>query len=72
MQRFSLTSPALEPQDSRHRRERSDREAMAALLMLNSDRRSGTWDGAAEGEGKERAVGRRGGGAMSVRDLLSP
>ncbi|KAF2153100.1 HLH-domain-containing protein [Myriangium duriaei CBS 260.36] len=79
MQRFSLTSPALEPQDKHHRRERSDREAMAALLMLNSDRRRDTWgSGTGDAEvGRERPTrvserGSRSGGAMSVRDLLSP
>jgi len=44
VQRFSLTSPALKPQQENTARERSDREAMAALLMLNSDRRTAsTW-----------------------------
>jgi len=40
VQRFSITSPALKPQQDNSARERSDREAMAALLMLNSDRRA--------------------------------
>lgn len=69
---FALTSPALRPQDSsmhqrpgvvgedarlRDRREKDlDREAMAALLMLNSDRRTF----------KDKS-----GRGMSVQDLLS-
>jgi hypothetical protein len=52
--RFSLTSPALQPMEDVVRdggkevdREREDHEATAALLMLNSDRRS--WNGKALG-----------------------
>lgn len=125
MQRFSLTSPALEPYDRRHnvrpvsrtggempapngsngsnpsavgygagqagatqaqavKSERSDREAMAALLMLNNDRRNSTngatgWrDGAAMSNmidpreaGRNQSQERKRGSAMSVRDLLS-
>ncbi|PNS19799.1 Sterol regulatory element-binding protein 1 [Sphaceloma murrayae] len=121
MQRFSLTSPALEPHDRRHdmrpvsrpdviasshhssmspmgsssygggqggaihsqgsKSERSDREAMAALLMLNSDRRStgsiAAWrEGASAGSsttdlGKTQEHERKKGNTMSVKDLLS-
>ncbi|KAF2222953.1 hypothetical protein BDZ85DRAFT_262721 [Elsinoe ampelina] len=106
MQRFSLTSPALDPHDRRHemrpvsqlgttayvnpnvpapvKTERSDREAMAALLMLNSDRRSTTttsgWrDGASaptstvgvEDVSRHQSRDRKRGSAMSVKDLLS-
>ncbi|KAF4549494.1 Hypothetical protein D9617_21g097150 [Elsinoe fawcettii] len=92
MQRFSLTSPALDPHDVRHdmrpvsqlgttapvKAERSDREAMAALLMLNSDRRS-TVSGWRDGVGavdveevaRRQSKERKKGSAMSVRDLLS-
>jgi hypothetical protein len=48
--RFALTSPALRPIDDGAKegeREREDHEATAALLMLNSDRRS--WTGRALG-----------------------
>lgn len=77
IQRFTLTSPALEPMDAagggkrEHpptvtgANERSDREAMAALLMLNNDRRT------AERPSQTRTGSGRS-GAMSVRDLLSP
>lgn len=44
-----------------------DREATAALLMLNSDRR--VWRGKAAAGGDDRRGS--GGGGMSVRDLLS-
>jgi hypothetical protein len=58
---FSLTSPALGPQeggpDSVEALEQGDHEATAALLMLNTDRRS--WSGPSGGRG------------MSVKDLLS-
>lgn len=58
---FSLTSPALGPQDggpgSVKGMEQGDQEATAALLMLNTDRRS--WSGPSGGRG------------MSVKDLLS-
>jgi len=47
--------------------ERDDREATAALLMLNTDRRA--WAGAAGRTGK--AAAGTGGRGMSVRDLLS-
>jgi hypothetical protein len=51
---FKLTSPALRPQDPKGM-EKDDHEATAALLMLNTDRR--TWNGPTRG--------------MSVKDLLS-
>lgn len=87
VQRFSLTSPSLKPQDN-GARERSDREAMAALLMLNSDRRANSgWrdaNGSGSGgetprEGQNQARGQaqqtsprgRQNGPMSVKDLLS-
>ncbi|KAE9962444.1 hypothetical protein BLS_000308 [Venturia inaequalis] len=58
---FSLTSPALRPQDggsgSVKGLEQGDHEATAALLMLNTDRRN--WSGPSGGRG------------MSVKDLLS-
>jgi len=58
---FQLTSPALGPQDGNDGSvkglERDDHEATAALLMLNTDRRS--WSGPSGGRG------------MSVKDLLS-
>ncbi|QDS74396.1 hypothetical protein FKW77_005618 [Venturia effusa] len=58
---FSLTSPALGPQEggpgSIKGLEQGDQEATAALLMLNSDRRSWTGPSGARG--------------MSVKDLLS-
>jgi hypothetical protein len=58
---FSLTSPALGPQEggpgSVKALEQVDHEATAALLMLNTDRRS--WSGL------------KGGRGMSVKDLLS-
>ncbi|TID21511.1 HLH multi-domain protein [Venturia nashicola] len=58
---FSLTSPALAPQDrasgSVKGLEQVDQEATAALLMLNTDRRS--WSGPSGARG------------MSVKDLLS-
>lgn len=56
-----LTSPALGPQRDTGL-EKDDHEATAALLMLNTDRRS--WSSAAGGNGS-------GGRSMSVRDLLS-
>ncbi|KAK7744186.1 hypothetical protein SLS53_003707 [Cytospora paraplurivora] len=63
----ALTSPALDPLGERD----LDQEAMAALLMLNTDRR-GTVSGVSGGGG---AAPRGGGGGsgrgMSVRDLLS-
>ena len=83
VQRFSLTSPALRPQDSNEARGRSDREAMAALLMLNSDRRgsvssrevkrpeSGQVTPTGGQRTPVRSGSRAGGGAMSVHDLLS-
>lgn len=52
---FSLTSPALRPQPDERETDREDHEATAALLMLNTDRRS--WNGSNRG--------------MSVKDLLS-
>lgn len=58
-QSFELTSPALGPQPD----SREDHEATAALLMLNSDRR--TWSGA---NSKASTPVSRG---MSVKDLLS-
>ncbi|OJD38680.1 hlh transcription [Diplodia corticola] len=58
-QSFALTSPALGPQPD----SRDDHEATAALLMLNSDRRS--WSGA---NSTASTPGSRG---MSVKDLLS-
>ena len=58
---FSLTSPALGPQEGGPGNvkalEQGDHEATAALLMLNTDRRS--WNG------------QKGGRGMSVKDLLS-
>lgn len=68
----ALTSPALGPL-----RERDlDQEAMAALLMLNSDRRgtmSSTSGGSSSAAGGVAAGGASGGSGrgMSVRDLLS-
>lgn len=71
----ALTSPALGPL-----RERDlDQEAMAALLMLNSDRRgtvsstSGGSNAASAGAGASGGGGGGGGSGrgMSVRDLLS-
>ncbi|KAL1878731.1 hypothetical protein Daus18300_002007 [Diaporthe australafricana] len=66
---LALTSPALGPL-----RERDlDQEAMAALLMLNSDRR-GTVSSTSGGSNAAGASGGGGGGSgrgMSVRDLLS-
>lgn len=71
----ALTSPALGPLRERDRD--LDQEAMAALLMLNSDRRgtvsstsggsSATAGSAAAGSGGSGGSGR----GMSVRDLLS-
>lgn len=53
-----LTSPALRPQGENSKAmEKDDHEATAALLMLNTDRRS--WSGPTSGR------------SMSVKDLLS-
>lgn len=67
----ALTSPALGPQ-----RERDlDQEAMAALLMLNNDRRGtvSNTSGGPSSAGRAVAGGASGGSGrgMSVRDLLS-
>ncbi|KIW06831.1 uncharacterized protein PV09_02511 [Verruconis gallopava] len=56
-----LTSPALGPQGENAKpMEKDDHEATAALLMLNTDRRS--WSGPSEN--------RRSGRSMSVKDLI--
>jgi len=62
-----LTSPAISPMQMPE-----DHEATAALLMLNTDRR--TWSGEAKAkvprtEGKGPSMG-AGGRGMSVKDLL--
>lgn len=65
---LALTSPALRAQDAAGLAgQRDDREAMAALLMLNSDRRS--WKDNDSSQRVSRSS--KGGGAMSVKDLLS-
>lgn len=80
VQRFSLTSPVLGPQESQTG-ERSDREAMAALLMLNADRRGSAWSNGASAGHARQADGKqsppdgrsssRSGRSISVHDLLS-
>lgn len=77
VERFSLSSPALEPVDRRiahGKSERSDREAMAALLMLNqnAERRGVGPDGRAAVAGWRDGGEKNRGAAMSVKDLLSP
>ena len=75
---LALTSPALRAQDqneANRQGQRDDREAMAALLMLNCDRRSrDEYDrergSSSRGSTSSRGTGKPGGG-MSVRDLLS-
>jgi hypothetical protein len=68
--RFLLTSPALKPQQDPGDKEldsagsREDHEATAALLMLNSDRRS--WS-----ERSSSGSGAPSGRALGVKDLLS-
>jgi hypothetical protein len=63
-----LTSPALRPQGGgAEPLEKDDHEATAALLMLNTDRRS--WS--SNNGGSAGSAGGAGGRSMSVRDLLS-
>lgn len=65
----TLTSPALGPM-----RERDlDQEAMAALLMLNNDRRGtvSSTNGGSNAAASSGASGSGSGRGMSVRDLLS-
>lgn len=58
---FVLDSPALKAQDT-HQELKDDHEAMAALLMLNTDRRR--WSSDRDAPARSRA------GGMSVQDLL--
>jgi hypothetical protein len=58
-----LTSPAISPTQMPE-----DHEATAALLMLNTDRRS--WSGEAKPKVQRTDAGSNGGRGMSVRDLL--
>ncbi|KAF2667916.1 hypothetical protein BT63DRAFT_441459 [Microthyrium microscopicum] len=62
---LNLTSPVIAPQSE-------DQEATAALLLLNTDRRSWSERGSASSASASGGQGQAGGGrSMSVRDLLT-